>query len=811
MKRMLFRLFPLFFALVLIATGCGKNNSDFEGDQPSSGGSDLLGEGVTVSSDFDWSTTTDVDIAVNVDDQYSGAYYYTVEVFDANPIVNPDAALLGKGVANQNNEYLSTITVPKTNDYLYIRQTSPTGRSVVKVTEVSGNNVTVNFGQEVVAAVATRSAFALTAESATAQVIDDSSVQKEYTTPTTGLTQLTAASAGSLTLESGKNYIIPQGETYTGSLNFSWTSSESYLYVEGTWHNTSSSVGLNGWKVIVQNGGQFTTDKDVSLLINNNSGQNGKLVVASGGDFNTDGNHKVTIEQNYQSGSQIVNSGAFTVSELNNIIGLYNYGTMTTGRKLVAADSRAQILNEGSLTIDNEDDLNLQGTFENTGTLQIKGKLYSNSSTFRLANSGTFEVRDLEMQGTIQNDCKFIVEDEAYLPSNVTLNISTGAIFQAKKISVGNSRINLESGAILQVDDKITTLNAGASYLNGPSSGEYALARLREIKIDNWSNPTFSGNLEIESSHYPRNFFSTHYNVSPTVRFVAEGESTVEIASTDCNSGGNLVDDGGTPTSPDFPIIESAGTYTYLFEDTWPMLGDYDMNDLVLDVQPTYSKNNRNRVTSMTITATLRAAGGTNKIGAAIQLDGVTASAISNVSRESSVTMTGEVFKTTNGLESGQTYAVIPLFDEAHAALGVSSSLITNTNKGGGTADPREIRITVTFADPVDASSVSISKFNVFIVNDNKSDNREEVHLAGYQATDKADKSKFGTGDDNSNAKLYTSKENLIWSLAVPGPFSYPVEWKKITDAYPDFKPWVISSGTDNKDWYLNPQSGLVY
>ncbi|MPN49455.1 hypothetical protein SDC9_197076 [bioreactor metagenome] len=76
--------------------------------------------------------------------------------------------------------------------------------------------------------------------------------------------------------------------------------------------------------------------------------------------------------------------------------------------------------------------------------------------------------------------------------------------------------------------------------------------------------------------------------------------------------------------------------------------------------------------------------------------------------------------------------------------------------------------------------------------------------MPGFQPTDKVDKSKFGKADDNSNVKLYTSKENMIWGLAIPGPAKYPVEFKSILLAYPDLESWATSGGTNAKDWYKN-------
>ena len=62
------------------------------------------------------------------------------------------------------------------------------------------------------------------------------------------------------------------------------------------------------------------------------------------------------------------------------------------------------------------------------------------------------------------------------------------------------------------------------------------------------------------------------------------GDSKVIIdVCTGIKNGGN---EGGDPEDPKFPIImDDNRNYAYLFEDQWPLYGDYDMNDLVLIIK----------------------------------------------------------------------------------------------------------------------------------------------------------------------------------------------------------------------------------
>lgn len=809
MKKRLFRNQLLVFCVISILVGCEKDYYEPKDDSTSPGSSVLFGDGVTVSSDFDWLTTEALDITIIVDDRYNGAYYYTVDIFDANPIITPDAITLGKGVAKQNKNFNSQIVIPKAIEQLYVRQTSPTGKSVVRAITISGSHLSVNFGQGDESTILTRSSGKPFLANSVLAGINTSTIVTDYSTPATGLTNITSETSTSFTLDASKSYRIPEGQTYTGALTFGWGSTESFLYVEGTWNNTSTSLDLRGWKVIIQNGGKFTTTTNINqFLVRNNDTKKAALVIAGGGEFNANGDKKVTVSQNNQAGSQIVNNGILNAWDLDQIIGLYNYGTMIVSNALTANSFGGEILNTGSFEVKNID---MHVLFQNEGNVNVTDQFYSNSSTCSVINNNYFHVKSLNIQGTIENNCKFIVDGETNFRSTSELKISTGAIYQTNTLVAAGNQINMESGAIVEVEEKITFKNGGESSISGPATGEYALARLKEIVIDNNSKPQFKGKLEIESSNYPENKGAKKYGVESTINFVPEGESTLDIASTDCNLGGNDPDPGEDPANPIFPIIESSGAYTFVFEDNWPFLGDYDMNDLVIDIQPSYSKNSDNKIESMSIEATLRAIGASKRLGAAIQLDQVLISAVQSASRTSSISLTGKVFKVLNGLETGQTHVVIPLFDDAHEALGLSESLITNTSKSGQRADSKTINVMITFTTPVEASAVRIYNFNVFIVNGGYSNKRQEVHLPGYQPTNRADISKFGQEDDNSNVKSYTSKGNLIWGLAVPGPFDYPVEWKEITEAYPDFAAWAVSVGVNSRGWYEHPREGLIY
>lgn len=67
--------------------------------------------------------------------------------------------------------------------------------------------------------------------------------------------------------------------------------------------------------------------------------------------------------------------------------------------------------------------------------------------------------------------------------------------------------------------------------------------------------------------------------------------------------------------------MDDTHNYAYLFEDQWPLYGDYDMNDLVMIIKErTISLNKNNKVEEFKLSIDLAATGATKSIGAAIML-----------------------------------------------------------------------------------------------------------------------------------------------------------------------------------------------
>jgi LruC domain-containing protein len=248
-----------------------------------------------------------------------------------------------------------------------------------------------------------------------------------------------------------------------------------------------------------------------------------------------------------------------------------------------------------------------------------------------------------------------------------------------------------------------------------------------------------------------------------------------------------------------YPSKNNTGTLA--FEDLWPAKGDYDFNDLVVDYNFNQVTNGENKVVEVKAALTLRAIGASFTNAFALQFN----TAPANVKVVTGNSLTKNVFAlNSNGTEQNQSKAVVPIFDDPYKVLNASPA-ITNTYIGGAYSAPKTMNVTIEFVTPIVISGFGTAPYNPFIVASGI--RGKEIHLPANEPTDLADKSKFGTGDDDSNLaikKYYMSDNNLPWAINIPVQFAYPIEKQEISKAFLFFNMWATSKGSANADWYMD-------
>jgi len=296
--------------------------------------------------------------------------------------------------------------------------------------------------------------------------------------------------------------------------------------------------------------------------------------------------------------------------------------------------------------------------------------------------------------------------------------------------------------------------------------------------------------------------------------------------------------DGVNNTNDDYPNDYSRAYDNYSqganvfgsfgFEDSWPVKGDYDFNDLVMDYQIKYVTNALNRVVDVILNTRTRAVGALYNNGFAWELNSSPSDvqSITTTYSGGATLLAGSLFPlNAKGYESGTSKLVIPFFDFASTLFGGQTGYI-NTVLNSTVYDPVVIvkKITynnsgtVTGPTPVNTSQLSTSgvtlaslgtvPFNPFIIVDG--DRTKEIHKANLSPTNKASLSYFGTYDDKSNLSTtwYVGLSKYPWVIDTPVVFDYPIEGEDIQNSFLKFSEWVVNSGTVSTDWYSNKAAG---
>jgi len=243
------------------------------------------------------------------------------------------------------------------------------------------------------------------------------------------------------------------------------------------------------------------------------------------------------------------------------------------------------------------------------------------------------------------------------------------------------------------------------------------------------------------------------------------------------------------------------GMGSYAFEDLWPLLGDYDFNDMVVSYRYTNILNSTNQSVRFKMELVLKAVGAGERSGFGIELD-VDPSKIESVTGHS--TLGNNTVLDAKGLEAGQSKAVIIVFNDSRNHVEPSpGENFVNTDPSESIVPNVNFEVVIEFTEPIDPDEIGTAPFNPFIFASNQ--RGKEVHLSGKLPTSLADNNLFGTDDDDTNiglGKTYQNENNLPWAIHIIHNFRYPIEKARINQGYNKFIDWSLSNGLSYTDWY---------
>lgn len=250
-----------------------------------------------------------------------------------------------------------------------------------------------------------------------------------------------------------------------------------------------------------------------------------------------------------------------------------------------------------------------------------------------------------------------------------------------------------------------------------------------------------------------------------------------------------------------YNIVYPSGNkfYYHLYEDLWPSLGDYDFNDIVLKTKLHVYTNAQNKLVGGRVISTVYWIGGGIPRGAGME------------------------WFASNGNASQLKYMPdnTVVFTEADNV--VTDPIVKNAVQLFNDNIIESLNQTVDFEFDWDYQKGGNSLWvQVYIYNERN----REIHMFGHPPTEAQDMNLFGTGNDASQTTwnwsvgipfsnptdFYKTVNKLPWGLEISArEFRVPLEKVEIIDAYPQFKAWAESGGTQSRDWYNYPDESKTF
>ena len=728
-----------------------------------------------IDPDGDWTVSRSVTAHVSVNGDQG--VDYKIQIFDADPLSpGSTAKLLAEGTVNQSTTLNVVMDCATALDKVFVARIDEHKRYLVQPAAIENGTVTAHFGDK---GTPTRSMSRAVATNIPV-------MEAPYTADFISAKKMTATEVKNgwdlgagfgwfeyanlpVFKEQERWFKIPNG-TFSGGFTTSGVSGGAQavkvIVPQGsTWVIENSNQFSNITEIIVENGGKIEVAKNGSLVLT----QASYITVMLGGSIVGD------------RGIQITNSSAGHTN--------YNAGTIDCDfLKIDGSGSGADFVNYGILKLNSYNASTNGTTLINHGTIEVENIDGNNNTNIKngcYLKAGKLQFGTLVMGNTSEAICKEL----------------TG--------NGNDNNIVMEAQSMLTCTGKANLFRT----VTGPTQGT-ALLRIHEI--DNTSGlaqsaSKVSNNIicEITDQTYKG---EAHYNWSPFAWLVNKG---LQQGATYCNPGkaefilpadGDCVKEGyNSDEKPDDVEIRYA-VYSYAFEDNYPKAGDYDFNDIVLNVTLPAAGND---VKELKYKIDLRAVGAVKQLGAGLRIRGIDKNNVEEVSfgagaAQRTGSLNSGIFENAS-YETNGNELVIPLFGDAHYIYGYTGAQRPMLNTGNASTpltDIYTLEVNVKLKNAISVPSVT-DGLDFFIAYQGIGQKRTEIHLTHFNSA-----TANGQLADNEVLEVIKAVNNT-WALCVPDKFAYPTETTVITNAYSKFADWAHDQSSTT-DWYKTVSSDKV-
>lgn len=806
-----------------------------------------------------WSTISTATVKLTLNQKSDGSNL--VCLYDRNPNES-GAKLYAKKTMQNGDTYTTSINYLTAKPTVYIQVTSHYGYQAVYTETITNGSLIANIGNAPAATTKTR----VLASSLRTQI--DGSYQFNSDTSdypdSTGINALNELPSKSEEIQEGTSYKV-SGDF---NLNLSDKSNVNVYVSAGERTMKGDAFGTNNTLYVLA-GATLTVKAFVSTQTGNS-----KIVICEGATLKTlDGNQmKIQGGLNVYNGGTI-DAGSLYISESS---ALYNKGVITTSgdlkidaEKEAIGSTASQLVNAGTITcggtfIDNgafynDTDCTLECTqCDITFEFADKDNAWINNGTFN--TTGDFKVTNISQNSTnFINNCRLNVGGGMTLKAPIQFDNEGGVYVTNDFKTEAATTINLAGHSIL----KCNNFEPNNTTVTGISSELPALIIAENNFIGDGTEVTLAGSICVDCKAYKdANFVKEEGSVIP---ISGAGQADIEI---DNNCAGyykgkpSLLPDGSkkeetggsedgsgstgdskeaynkeTFTQQDNPNEEEIENGTialrYCFEDNFPEPGDYDMNDLVLDIKP-IDLNDDNKVR---YDISLVAVGSTKQLAGALCLRGINAGDINSIECNGMFDFEENTIQSYNMIQdmfgsdllaTNSSLPVIYLFNDAHyAMLSANGSSTTDGSYNRRRPFINTVRNSVLSIgqDVEDISSVSCSIIVQFDSEEAKKAAIESTNIDPFIIeTSNGIEWEVHTYSYKSDYVLYDRDmanyegEEVTWAIQTDGDFAYPREFINIAKdvnseepcAYPYFQYWAHNMN-NYTDWYKSPTDGQTY
>ncbi|AUI87598.1 hypothetical protein BS333_14380 [Vibrio azureus] len=491
------------------------------------------------------------------------------------------------------------------------------------------------------------------------------------------------------------------------------------------------------------------------------------------------------------------------------------------------------VANTASCNLDQTADLTLTSDVDGvTNNLSVSG-IYSVNNT--CTNLDDFDFGDApESYGTLAADDgpKHIVTSGLHLGSALT-DVDPDGIPSTNADGDDNEGSNDEDGVVIQTP--FETGKASVIEVLANTGGD-------EAYLQCWTDWNQSGQFEADEQFLKNHALSDGSNtIVMDVPIDAQLGTTYmrcrvsalkDLGPTGFGGGGEVEDYAVNVSQGDVNYVylpSASGWYTAAFEDNWPMMGDYDLNDVVMQYRVILHESSAHNgdVVRVDVVGQLAAYGASYNNGFALHFPGIDRAMVDAASSRfyRNQTQVGTM------LDMNATELIVIASNDLKNALTFNSGCDYHRTESHCLNEP--VQFTFNAKMPLASAQPSSTfietgsmpgGYDPFIFGGGGwretppggGLGREfEIHTADRAPTsvgDTVSSSFFTQGDDISDGTVYYRNSNqLPWGIIITDDWAHSLEYRDISQTYPEFPTFVTTSGAQSADWYTPSKASYGY